>query len=437
MTTAIRAERDMRQMWAEAQAETDALFEIVRPEFLYERPIPERHRIVFYIGHLAAFDWNLLRDRLNLKSFDPAFDRLFAFGIDPVEGNLPADQPEDWPVLERVYEYRERVRKALAGGIAEQDFGEVEEGSLSQLMHIAVEHRRMHAETLAYIFHQMPYETKDDGLALRRRGTREGEPRAEAIRIPAGVATLGLDRGSGRFGWDNEFELHRVHLPEFSIDKYKVSNGQFLKFVDDGGYENPEWWSPEGWAWRERDAISHPGFWARQGGEWYWRSMFELVPLPLDWPVYVSHAEASAYAKWAGASLPSEEQWHRAAYGTPDGEEREFPWGDQAPGEPANGIWDPFPVHDAGTGVSAFGVEALLGNGWEWTSTLFGPFPGFRKFPSYPGYSEPFFDGKHYVLKGGSVRTAASMLRRSFRNWFQPHYPYIYAGFRCVRPEAK
>ena len=164
--------------------------------------------------------------------------------------------------------------------------------------------------------------------------------------------------------------------------------------------------------------------------------MFREVPLPLDWPVYVSHAEAAAYARWTKNSLPTEAQWHRAAYGARDGLERPYPWGSEPPSGKRGNFdfrgWDPTPVNAFPEGQSAFGVADLLGNGWEWTSSQFEPFPGFKPFPFYPGYSADFFDGKHYVLKGGSAPTAACMLRRSFRNWFQPHYQYVYASFRCV-----
>jgi formylglycine-generating enzyme required for sulfatase activity len=161
--------------------------------------------------------------------------------------------------------------------------------------------------------------------------------------------------------------------------------------------------------------------------------MFDEIPLPLSWPVYVSQAEASAYARWAGKRLPTEAEWQRASYGASS---RPFPWGAETPG-PEHGYfnferWDPSPVDAFPAGRSAFGLDGLLANGWEWTSTLFGPFEGFKTFPFYEGYSANFFDGKHFVMKGGSPRTDRSMLRRSFRNWFQPHYPYVYAGFRCV-----
>ena len=164
--------------------------------------------------------------------------------------------------------------------------------------------------------------------------------------------------------------------------------------------------------------------------------MFAEIALPLDWPVYVSHDEASAYARWLGKELPSEAEWHRAAYGTHSGGERPYPWGDCLPISGLGNFdfrsWDPTPGAAFPAGSSAFGVTDLLGNGWEWTQTVFAPFDGFEPFPFYPGYSANFFDNQHYVLKGGSARTAACLLRRSFRNWFQPRYPYIYTGFRCV-----
>jgi formylglycine-generating enzyme required for sulfatase activity len=168
--------------------------------------------------------------------------------------------------------------------------------------------------------------------------------------------------------------------------------------------------------------------------------MFAEAPLDASRPVYVSHAEAEAFARWAGRALPSEAQFHRAAYGAPEGGERAFPWGDREPG-PAHGVfgfraWDPAPAGSHPDGDSAFGVADLVGNGWEWTRTTFGPFAGFEPLPFYRGYSADFFDGKHYVLKGASPRTDRSLLRRSFRNWFQPLYPYVYATFRCVEGRA-
>ena len=423
----------------QARRLSDELFAVVRPEALYDRPIPERHRIIFYLGHLEAFDWNLLHQRLfHLSPFDPQSDRLFAFGIDPVGGGLPADKASDWPTEKRVREYVGRVRDTLDEAIESLPFSgnETDEFPAELLLNVAIEHRLMHAETLAYMLHQLPLNRKV--LQSRRAELHTPAVTPGMVEIAAGSATLGLRRAQGEFGWDNEFEAHEVSVPAFAIDRFPITNAQFLEFLQAGGYENRSLWDEADWEWRESENITHPAFWLRRADEWLFRGMFGEVPLPLDWPVYVSHAEAAAFARWVGKRLPTEAQWHRAAYGSPDGAERDYPWGHNAPAPaPAYGnfdfaSWNPTPVNAFPEGKSAWGVSDLLGNGWEWTSTVFGPFSGFEPFSFYRGYSADFFDGKHFVLKGGSARTAACMMRRSFRNWFQGHYQYVYAGFRCV-----
>ena len=408
---------------ADARRQTDKLFELVRTDSLYERPIPERHRIVFYLGHLEAFDWNLLRPQMGgVEAFDPRFDRLFAFGIDPVDGGLPSDAPSDWPAVTKILDYNRRVRQTLDD--ADHD---------TVLLHMALEHRLMHAETLAYMLHQLPQERK---RAEEQAPVPAGEGvRQRPIEIPAGCATLGLRR-NGVFGWDNEFDEHVVEVPAFAIDRCKVTIQEYLEFVEAGGYEDPSYWTGASWQWKTEASIAHPVFWKRVDGKWRYRTMFDEIPLPPDWPVYCSHAEASAYAEWAGGRLPTEAEWQRAAFGTPQGSERRYPWGDELPAAEHGYFdfsrWDPVPVNAFPGGRSAYGLDGLLANGWEWTASAFGPFGGFEVHPGYRGYSADFFDGNHYVLKGGSARTGACMLRRSFRNWFQAHYQYVYAGFRCA-----
>jgi len=407
-----------------ARAETDALFAIVKPEFLFERPISERHRLAFYVGHLEAFDWNLLSAPLGLPSEHPALDTLFAFGIDPVDGQLPSDQPSDWPPLQEFFRYREQARAQLDAALHRDDFQTDETPRIDQLLSVAIEHRQMHAETLSYLMHRMPFDHKCGADAHSHPAPRTLVP--ETVSIPAGKTMLGASSSSGEFGWDNEFEAHAVEVPAFVIDKYKVTNQQYLAFVDDDGYARREFWSDADWNWKEANATRHPAFWLQRDGQWHWRSMFDAIPLPADWPAYVSHAEASAYARWAGRALPTEAQWQRAAFGADGGAAI-----DDFSEPPLR--FDPVAVDSVELNRSGpFPVAGMRGNGWEWTSTVFAPFAGFHRFDFYPGYSEPFFDGRHFVLKGGSVRTAASMLRPSFRNWFQPHYPYVYAGFRCV-----
>ena len=400
-----RAHAHLAQALSEARAQTDSLFTMVRPDSFYERPVPERHRLIFYLGHLEAFDWNQIgQGTLDLKPFHPSFDQLFAFGIDPPVGQLPNDSVSDWPSVEEVRGYNKRVRQTLDEVLAETP---------EPMLHVVLEHRLMHAETFAYILHNMSPIQK---FVQQTASTLAGPtPLHTMIEIPEGPATLGRPHGDG-FGWDNEFDVRTVQVPSFAIGQHKVTNGQYLEFVRAGG------------------ALPH--FWTRHGDQWCWRTMFGEIPLPLDWPVYVTWMQALDYAQWAGQAVPTEAQFHRAAYGTPTGEERLYPWGNEPPDERRGNFdftrWDPVPVTATPLGDSAFGVSQLLGNGWEWTSTVFRPFPGFQPFPSYPGYSAPFFDGAHYVMKGASPRTAARLLRRSFRNWFRPNYPYVYATFRCV-----
>ena len=439
--TAVRIRHEVHTRLLKARARTDELFQMVREEALYDRPIAERHRIVFYLGHIEAFDWNLLSQRaFGLRSFHRTFDQLFSFGIDPVGGSLPTDMPEDWPTRQEIQRYNKRLREELDHAI-EYALERPEEGhpQLMQMLHVAIEHRLMHAETFAYMLHRLPADKKI--CLLEKVAWKAPRVKCRLVEIPAGRATLGLQHlakhEDAEFGWDNEFAAHEVSVPQFAIEGHNVTNHDFLRFKQAGGYQNRGLWTPEGWAWRTKENIQHPMFWRAEGNIWLHRTMFGEIRLPQEWPVYVSHAEATAYANWLGRKLPTEAQFHRAAYGAPKGEEeRLYPWGNEPPTERHGNFdfhsWDPTPVGAHPPGASAFGVYDLVGNGWEWTRTEFGPFPGFTAMPFYPGYSANFFDGKHYVAKGASPRTAACMLRRSFRNWFQPHYPYVYATFRCV-----
>jgi gamma-glutamyl hercynylcysteine S-oxide synthase len=371
-----------------ARSQTDGLFELVRPASLYDRPIPERHRIIFYLGHLEAFDWNLLARRaLGVASFHPSFDQLFAFGIDPPEGSLPSEAASDWPSVDEAVRYNRRTRETI-----NELLPEVPE----EMLHAAIEHRCMHAETLAYILHQLPYDSK---LAQAAPAiAQQPAPQHDWIEIPAGIAELGMQPNEG-FGWDNEFQPISVDVSAFALSRYKVTNGEYLEFVRAGG--------------------TAPFFWIEREGAWFYRGMFEEIPLPLDCPIYVTKCQAEEYARRRGAALPSEAQFHRAASGVPPSSNTDFRY------------WDPIPVtaDPAPENVPA----QMIGNGWEWTRSLFAPFAGFEPKPYYTNYSAPFFDGAHYVLKGGSPRTAARLLRPSFRNWFRPAYPYIYATFRLVR----
>jgi Uncharacterized conserved protein len=409
------------EWYRECREVTRAIFTIPKAAAYYDRPIPLRNPIVFYEGHLPAFAVNtLIKLALKRDGIDSVLETLFARGIDP-ENEAAAKTPTDfWPAREDVQAYGsqadEKVIRALCDGPI--DDGLVPQRRNAEAALAILEHELMHQETLLYLFHEMAYERKNPIAPLRNDGVLSTS--AEVIRgmvsVPAGNATLGADGTD--FGWDNELPETTVAVDAFAIDRHNVTNGDYLEFLRATG-------------------AAPPHFWLELGGAWHWRGMFDLIPLPLDWPVYITYEQAGAYAAWCGKRLPTEAEYHRAAFGTPSGEERRFPWGDTLPDSTRGNFgfvhWDPVPIGSYPTGVSAWGVHDLVGNGWEWTSTIFDGFPGFEPMSSYPVYSADFFDGKHYVLKGASPATSPEMIRRSFRNWYRPGYPYTYATFRCAQ----
>jgi len=444
-----------------------AIFDAIAPSAYYSRPIALRNPIVFYEGHLPAFSLIAFLERaLGEPAVDARLEKLFERGIDPdsQDAAVPRSGADTrWPSRDDVLAFAAAADAAILAALATAPLtGDRPAARRGQGLFTALEHEAMHQETLLYMWHRLPYDQKrrphlppdrprqgfgESAVASAKAeaGSYESRPAIPwlppsggrpSVAIPAGRATLGADRDRVAFGWDNEFDEQRVHVPAFDIDVHSVTNADFMEFVRAGGYHRRELWTDADWAWREAERIEHPAFWMPQGRDWLWRGMFEAVPLPDSWPVYVSQGEASAYARWKERRLPTEAEFHRAAYGTPSGEERRYPWGD-APPDATRGHfdfagWDPVPAGSRPAGASAWGIHDLVGNGWEWTSTVFAPFPGFEPMASYPEYSADFFDGQHYVMKGGSSATAAELLRPSFRNWFRSNYPYVYAKFRTV-----
>lgn len=429
--------------FARIRARSRSIFAMLDDSLYYERPIPLRNPVVFYEGHLPAFAVNtLIKRALGEPGIDERFEAIFARGIDPEdERSAVARGNPAWPDREVVRRYAAEADRRIAAAIAGADL----ERDGHPLLHRAealwtiLEHEEMHQETLAYMWHQVDYARKraPDGYVTALPADVRRRP-GERAAIPAGPATLGTP-ADAPFAWDNERPCHRVSVGRFTVDVHNVTNGDYMDFVDAGGYTDARWWTPGELAWLRAGEVRHPPFWLRgEDGQWRWRGMFESVPLPADWPVWVTWAEAQAYARWRGRRLMSEAEFHRAAFGTGGGAERHYPWGD-APAVYGNydfRRWDPEPAGMHPEAASAFGVHDLVGNGWEWTATPFRPFPGFRPMASYPEYSADFFDDGHYVLKGASPVTGAALVRPGFRNWFRPRYPYVYAAFRCVDRDA-
>lgn len=434
--------RDALARWyRESRVRTEQLFEIPSDEVYYERPIALRNPIIFYEGHLPAFSINtLIKLALRRRGINDQFEILFARGIDPADEAAAKSPTDVWPQRADVLAYGRTADSLIESALANDTLvnDAIPQLRGAEAVFAILEHEQMHHETLLYMFHNLPFGEKRARPPLVS-GVPPSSFNAAAnglVDIPAGLATLGATRDAIGFGWDNEFPQQQLDVEAFAIQRHNVTNGDFLEFIAAGGYGSSELWSDEGWRWVQSSHVHHPYFWLSVDDEWFCRGMFELIPLPPDWPVYVTHAEADAYARWRGMRLPTEAEYHRAAFGTPSGEERQFPWGEEGPDATRGNFgfisWDPLPVGSFPAGASAWGVHDLVGNGWEWTSTKFDGFPGFEPMPSYPVYSNDFFDGQHFVMKGASPATALELIRRSLRNWFRPTYPYVYATFRCV-----
>ena len=419
---------------------SQSLFDLLSEDAYYSRPIALRHPIVFYEGHLPAFSFNtLVKKALGRPSIDSSLETLFARGIDPHESTgCNGSARAEWPDRQVVQQFAAEADRQVLDTLATAELDRAGHPLLdrAEAVFSILEHEAMHQETLLYMWQRLAFDQKTPPSGYTPRVEGE-EPATEWMEVAPGRVTLGVDRSAIPFGWDNEFPACTTEVDAFSIERHDVTNGRYLAFVEAGGYADERWWEPEAWQWLHTEQLRHPLFWEQHDGAWFWRGMFDLIPLPLAWPVYVSHAEASAYARLRGARLPSEAEFQRAAFGTPNGEERVHPWGDADPGA-SRGVfdfasWDPQPAGRYPAGRSAWGVEDLVGNGWEWTSSTFRSFPGFRAMASYPEYSADFFDNEHFVVKGASAVTARELLRPTFRNWFRARYPYVFATFRCAQ----
>lgn len=405
---------------------SDELFALIPDDKWHERPIGLRHPVLFYLGHLPAFAWNqICRGALGTGHLDERLDELYARGIDPEdEEGAAAQSIGGWPTVAETLEYRDQVRRAI---IESLDEVLKREGDLlcehGRVLHLVIEHEMMHHETLLYMLAECPAGMIRRPAHVAAPMSGEGKA-AEVVAVGAGPAVIGADWKELDFGWDNEFGRSVVEVPPFRIDSLPVRNSDWLSF-----------WRREG------DDALFPAAWLRDGGGLRVKTVFGPVPFEIaeGWPVQVTGEQAGRYCVAQGGRLPTEAELHRAAYTTPAGELRRYPWGDVPPasehGNFGFSAWYPAPVGSSPAGASAWGVMEMVGNGWEWTCTPFGPLPGFAAWArTYPGYSADFFDDAHDIVFGASWATDVKLLRPSFRNWYRRNYPYPFTSFRVVRP---
>ena len=326
-----------------------------------------------------------------------------------------------------------REARSFIADVRGRVFDGLDQGTDDDLFdYVMVEqHEQQHVETMLAT-HQLR-----DGEPILGGGATlpPGRPVPhDAVLVPAGPFQLGVDGTAEPWSLDNERPAHTVDLPAFRIGRVPVTNGEWQGFIDAGGYDDPAWWSPRGWAHRVEAGLERPLFWAADGS----RQRFGIVEeVPPDEPVqHVCFFEAEAYAAWAGARLPTEQEWEKACAWDPAlGRRRRWPWGDSDPTPAVANLGGdalrPAPVGAFPAGASAYAVEQLIGDVWEWTSSAFEPWPGFTPM-LYADYSRPFFGGDYRVLRGGSWAVGGAAVRPSFRNWDHPIRRQIFCGLRLA-----
>ncbi|MFW6639040.1 ergothioneine biosynthesis protein EgtB [Nocardiopsis algeriensis] len=412
--------------------------EVLDEDELLAQHSPLMSPLVWDLAHVGNYEelW-LLRALAGREALRPDINGLYdAFENSRADRvHLPLLRPEE------ARRYNERVRREVLDILDEIDIAVPEQRSEEPdlaarglVYHLVVQHEQQHSETMLST-HQLRRGTP---VLLEEPApvTSLHPPAEPEVLVPAGPFTMGTDDTA--WAYDNERPAVTVDLPAYRIDTRLVTNAEYQRFMEEGGYDTRRWWSPEGWEWKERTGASSPAFWRKEERGWSRRRFGRREMVPPDEPVqHVCHHEAQAYAAWAGKRLPTEAEWEKAARFDPaTGRSRRYPWGDTEPGPGHANLGQrrlaPAPAGRHPEGASPLGVQQLIGDVWEWTSTTFTGYPGFRAFP-YPEYSEVFFDDGYKVLRGGSWATHPVAARSTFRNWDLPVRRQIFSGFRCAR----
>ena len=393
----------LREAYAACRAGTYALFDDLAEDEFRIQPHPEFSPPGWHLGHVAYTEarWLLCHcagEPLPHPEYRVTFD---------VNGLPKPERSAKLPPKDEVVDYAQDIRERIIGQLDAATFEQY-----GRVWQFVLQHESQHGETITFLRHLMGDRPalNEDGPALP----------AEWVPVPAGPASIGCD---GLQAIDNEGPAHTVMLGDFSLAKHPVTQAQFARFIEAGGYSDRRWWDDEGWSWLAGAKVSAP---------LYWREGLANVPV-----MGVNAYEADAFARFSNARLPSEAEWEKAAAWNPDkGVASAFPWGEALPGPETSNcdrahrgttVVDRYPA-----GRSAYGAEDMIGNVWEWTSSTFDGYDGFQAWP-YEGYSQIYFDGAHRVLRGGSWATRPWAVRASFRNWYQPQIRQILAGFRLAR----
>lgn len=409
------------------RSQTLQLFDLATSDdVLRSAPMPGFRPLLWHLAHIGVYqNYWVLQRFAGQPSINPKYDIHF----DPIK--TPREEAPVLPSRAEIESYLDETLKRVEAILDSTSPNAVGgDGLTLEYVHgLVTEHELQHQETVAFVLQSLPLAAKRSGpLALEGR---RAQPPSEIL-VPGTHVTIG--GSAGGFVYDNELPRHEVDVASFAIDRDLVTNAEFADFIEHGGYRRRECWSDAGWEWKEREGIQAPLYW--NGQPWRERTFFAETSLRADAPVTgVSWYEADAYARFCGKRLPTETEWEVAAGWDPAlAKLRRYPWGDDpiVSGTSQRGAWGTSPVGSAQAYGSALGMNDAIGNLWQWTSSEFRGYPGFVAYP-YPEYSQAWFDGDHYVARGGSWFSDASLARVSFRNFYRRHFRPAFLGIRCAR----
>ncbi|MBU2976830.1 5-histidylcysteine sulfoxide synthase [Alteromonas sp. C1M14] len=400
----------------------------------YQRPEKLRHPLIFYFGHTATFYINklMLAKQIHTR-VNPEFESLFAIGVDEMSWDDLNDNHYVWPTVNEVRRYRAEVRRCVSDYISGLAFSmPITWDSPMWPIIMGIEHEGIHLETSSVLIRQLPL-TYVQPQPLWQHCDESGDmPVNQLVDIPGGEVQLGKPFDAPFYGWDNEYGTRTAKVSTFKASQFLVSNGEFLPFVEQGGYDQPQFWETEGRQWRDYKKAQHPTFWRQQNGQWLYRTLTSEIPLPLNWPVDVNYHEAKAFCNWLSANtgrriqLPTEDEWYRLR---DVAEVDEVLYDDQwqiGLQGPASSV----PVNKHGRN----GIYDVVGNVWQWTETPIYPLDGFKVHPLYDDFTTPTFDNKHNLIKGGSWIATGNEAMKHSRYAFRRHF-FQHAGFRYVESE--
>ena len=402
---------------------------VIKEETFYLNPDPLRNKLIFYLGHSAVFYINkLIQVGLLTNRINPQYETLFEIGVDP---ETPAELEEaiqgfNWPDVEKVWEYRNKARSEITAIINNTTLNlPIHQQHPIWALLMGIEHSRIHLETSSMLLRQLPIDKLQRPQRWNYAPSNGEIPDNQMREIPGGVVKLGKNQDDLTFGWDSEYGNLEVEVKPFLASQYLITNGEFLEFVQAGGYNNSNYWNAESWTWKQLYNVEYPKFWIAQENNYRYRATFDEIDLPLDWPVEVNHYEAMAYCQWKGKNtrLMTEAEWNQALKISEDSRlSNNYNLNLQ--------FISPTPVGMFSENNQS-GISDLRGNVWEWLSSRFYPLPGFQTHDLYPDQSAPFFDNKHFMMLGGSWATNGTMALPCYRNWFRPFF-YQHVGFRIA-----